>query len=109
LPALEPPGQLRVGPLAPHLRSGGGGPDHLRTPPEAEPGLARRRRPEERAVTSGAATAPAPTGLTVHSGGDQFTVTGPRPRLSWRLPAEAVRAASTELEARIEGSSRTEL
>ena len=39
--------------------------------------------------------------LTIDSGGDQFTVTGDVPRLSWRLSSDA---SIFELEARIDGS-----
>lgn len=43
-----------------------------------------------------------PFGLTVDSGGDQFPVTGPAPRLSWKVNA-GVSAAAYELEATVDG------
>ena len=42
-----------------------------------------------------------PYDLAVDSGGDQFPVTGPAPRLSWKIPANAT--AAYELEATIDG------
>ncbi|MFF1883084.1 family 78 glycoside hydrolase catalytic domain [Pseudarthrobacter sp. NPDC058196] len=42
-----------------------------------------------------------PYDLAVDSGGDQFPVTGPAPRLSWKVPADST--ASYELEATIDG------
>ncbi|VXB44506.1 Alpha-L-rhamnosidase [Arthrobacter sp. 9V] len=43
-----------------------------------------------------------PYHLTVDSGGDQFPVTGPSPRLSWKIPADAV-ATAYEVEATVDG------
>ena len=45
----------------------------------------------------------APFALTVDSGGDQFTVTGAAPRLSWKISPEAPRRVGHELEALIDG------
>jgi len=42
-----------------------------------------------------------PYDLVVDSGGDQFPVTGPAPRLSWKMPADT--NAAYELEASIDG------
>jgi alpha-L-rhamnosidase len=42
-----------------------------------------------------------PYDLAVDSGGDQFPVTGPAPRLSWKIPADTT--AAYELEATIDG------
>ena len=42
-----------------------------------------------------------PFGLTIDSGGDQFTVTGDVPRLSWKLSSDE---SVFELEARVDGS-----
>src|SRR5699024_2472257 len=50
---------------------------------------------------------PVPAGLTVHSGGDEFTVTDARPRLSWRLPGAGVGAAEAELEVHIGDTARS--
>ncbi|MGO4248951.1 family 78 glycoside hydrolase catalytic domain [Paenarthrobacter sp. RAF54_2] len=44
----------------------------------------------------------APYDLIVDSGGDQFSVTGPAPRLSWKIPAD-VAATAYELEATVDG------
>lgn len=43
-----------------------------------------------------------PFGLTVDSGGDQFPVTGPAPRLSWKVSA-GIPAKAFELEATVDG------
>jgi len=43
-----------------------------------------------------------PFGLTVDSGGDQFPVTGPAPRLSWKVNA-GIPAKAFELEATVDG------
>ncbi|WP_314325103.1 family 78 glycoside hydrolase catalytic domain [Paenarthrobacter ilicis] len=43
-----------------------------------------------------------PFGLTVDSCGDQFPVTGPAPRLSWKINA-GISAAAYELEATVDG------
>jgi alpha-L-rhamnosidase len=45
-----------------------------------------------------------PFDLAVDSGGDQFPVTGSRPRLSWKTPAGVLTDAAHELEARVDGS-----
>ena len=46
----------------------------------------------------------APFALTAESGGDQFTVTGVAPRLSWKVAADTPAESHYELEARIDGS-----
>ncbi|WP_314326068.1 family 78 glycoside hydrolase catalytic domain [Paenarthrobacter ilicis] len=43
-----------------------------------------------------------PYDLTVDSGGDQFPVTGPSPRLSWKIPANAV-VSAYDVEATVDG------
>ncbi|WP_307807381.1 family 78 glycoside hydrolase catalytic domain [Naasia sp. SYSU D00948] len=47
-----------------------------------------------------------PFGLSIDYGGDRFPVAGPRPRLSWKVPA-AAEPAGFELEADIEGQRNT--
>ena len=47
----------------------------------------------------------APFALTTDSGGDQFTVTGATPRLSWKVSPSAPADALHELEARVDGVS----
>src|SRR3954469_8630398 len=46
----------------------------------------------------------APYDLRIDSGGDEFPVSGPRPRLSWKLPPGAGGDDGYELEARIDGA-----
>ena len=43
-----------------------------------------------------------PDRLRIDSGGDQFTVSGPSPRLSWRLPSTFTGYAAYELEATVD-------
>ncbi len=45
----------------------------------------------------------APDGLRIDSGGDQFVVSGPSPRLSWRLPPNWAGQSAYELEATVDG------
>lgn len=49
----------------------------------------------------------APYDLSVDRGGDQFHVTGPAPRLSWKVPAEAA-APDYQLQATIDGAPQPE-
>ena len=46
-----------------------------------------------------------PFDLTIDHGGDQFAVTGDRPRLSWKLPFDASADSVHELEALVDGES----
>src|SRR4051794_13262444 len=46
----------------------------------------------------------APDRLRIDSGGDQFTVSGPSPRLSWRLPRAFDGQSAYELEATVDGT-----
>ncbi|MET1132207.1 MAG: family 78 glycoside hydrolase catalytic domain, partial [Aeromicrobium sp.] len=41
--------------------------------------------------------------LVTDSGGDQFAVSGPTPRLSWKVPPQLVQQVGYELEAAVEG------
>lgn len=74
--------------------------------------MARRgrapQRPVSGAVSLGAATirGGAPTALRIDSGGDQFPVSGPAPRLSWRPPVDA-QVTGYELEATVDGATLT--
>ncbi|MFI7067452.1 family 78 glycoside hydrolase catalytic domain [Kribbella sp. NPDC050124] len=45
----------------------------------------------------------APDRLRIDSGGDQFTVSGPSPRLSWRVPREFAGQLAYEVEATVDG------
>ncbi|WSQ13744.1 glycoside hydrolase family 78 protein [Streptomyces sp. NBC_01231] len=45
----------------------------------------------------------APYDLRIDSGGDQFAVSGPAPRLSWKPPSDAGHAAGHELECTVDG------
>ncbi|CAM5400518.1 hypothetical protein SALBM311S_09048 [Streptomyces alboniger] len=45
----------------------------------------------------------APYDLRIDSGGDQFTVSGPAPRLSWKPPSDAGHAVGHELECTVDG------
>lgn len=45
----------------------------------------------------------APYDLRIDSGGDEFAVSGPAPRLSWRPPSDAGRPAEYELECTVGG------
>ncbi|WP_313540001.1 family 78 glycoside hydrolase catalytic domain [Leifsonia aquatica] len=47
----------------------------------------------------------APFALAVAAGGDEFPVTGRRPNLSWKLPAEVVAQLGFEIEADIAGET----
>ncbi|MGW6196875.1 family 78 glycoside hydrolase catalytic domain [Kribbella sp. NPDC055110] len=47
----------------------------------------------------------APNGLRIDSGGDQFTVSGPSPRLSWRPPATLTGQSAYELDSTVDGAS----
>lgn len=55
-------------------------------------------------MSTAAGESPVPDQLRVHSGGDQFTVTDARPRLSWQLPGVADIGGDAELEASVDGS-----
>ena len=46
-----------------------------------------------------------PFDLRIDHGGDQFAVTGDRPRLSWKLPSDASADSVHELEALVDGES----
>ncbi|WP_410793266.1 family 78 glycoside hydrolase catalytic domain [Kribbella sp. C-35] len=46
----------------------------------------------------------APDRLRIDSGGDQFTVSGPSPRLAWRLPRTVTGQSAYELEATVDGT-----
>ncbi|WP_181801987.1 family 78 glycoside hydrolase catalytic domain [Streptomyces shenzhenensis] len=48
----------------------------------------------------------APYDLSVDSGGDQFPVSGPTPRLSWKPPTQAALSVSYELECSVDGERR---
>ncbi|GCB42788.1 family 78 glycoside hydrolase catalytic domain [Streptomyces sp. NL15-2K] len=48
----------------------------------------------------------APYDLRIDSGGDQFTVSGPAPRLSWKPPSDAGFPASYELECTVDGEAQ---
>ncbi|MFF0156005.1 family 78 glycoside hydrolase catalytic domain [Streptomyces sp. NPDC005263] len=48
----------------------------------------------------------APYDLSIDSGGDQFPVSGPTPRLSWKPPTEAARPVRYELECTVDGERR---
>ncbi|TCC06255.1 alpha-L-rhamnosidase [Kribbella soli] len=45
-----------------------------------------------------------PDRLRIDSGGDQFTVSGPSPRLSWRVPRAFAGQSAYELEAAVDGA-----
>ncbi|UUU26398.1 glycoside hydrolase family 78 protein [Streptomyces sp. DSM 40750] len=48
----------------------------------------------------------APYDLCIDSGGDQFTVSGPAPRLSWKPPSDAERPTGYELECTVDGEAQ---
>ncbi|MFJ7995698.1 family 78 glycoside hydrolase catalytic domain [Streptomyces sp. NPDC096310] len=48
----------------------------------------------------------APYDLRIDSGGDQFAVSGPAPRLSWKPPSNAGRAERYELECTVDGTQQ---
>ncbi|MEU0807586.1 family 78 glycoside hydrolase catalytic domain [Streptomyces sp. NPDC005970] len=48
----------------------------------------------------------APYDLRVDSGGDQFAVSGPAPRLSWKPPSGTGRRAGYELQCAVDGEAR---
>lgn len=47
---------------------------------------------------------PSPDRLRIDSGGDQFTVSGPSPRLSWRVPRAFTGQSAYELDATVDGA-----
>ncbi|MFC8519369.1 family 78 glycoside hydrolase catalytic domain [Streptomyces sp. NPDC057257] len=48
----------------------------------------------------------APHDLGIDSGGDDFPVSGPAPRLSWKPPSDAARPVSYEVECTVDGEAR---
>ncbi|WP_030437448.1 family 78 glycoside hydrolase catalytic domain, partial [Actinoplanes subtropicus] len=50
---------------------------------------------------------PSPYDLRIDSGGDQFAVSGPAPRLSWKLPPGSGRQTAYELAATVDGEARS--
>ncbi|MFH9001876.1 family 78 glycoside hydrolase catalytic domain [Streptomyces afghaniensis] len=48
----------------------------------------------------------APYDLRIDSGGDQFAVSGPAPRLSWKPPSHAERQTEHELECTVDGETQ---
>ncbi|MER5794263.1 family 78 glycoside hydrolase catalytic domain [Streptomyces sp. NPDC001980] len=48
----------------------------------------------------------APYDLGIDSGGDDFPVSGPTPRLSWKPPSDAARPVAYEVECTVDGEAR---